>query len=639
MAAAYKEGRLYVLSRGRLCILQTSPGAVPAPIGEIEGLGNTRQIQVSGNLAAVTSRDDGFWLIDVADPAKPAILSHYDSIELATGVALGQNIALVACRQYGVEQIDISDPRRPRHMSTFRTGEAQSVFLQNGLAYVGDWAPRKVIVCDLRDPWRPARVSEIPMDGFGDGVFVRDNICFAATGHHSGAKRKSNPGETGHFVPDDQDEGYGRGHGLEIFDVSDPAHAQLLSRTKLPRFYHLSYDMWNVQVSGHLAVVGDTHNGIYVFDIRDLSRPVPVGYHRLPVAGKAGLPDAVGGFTLGKDFIYVAGVQTGLHTVPCPGIQPVQLAPQPMDFAKDSPPQEIAAPATAAYRPDGQVHEVAADEATGEIWVAAGRAGLHRFSLNGQAGRQLAETQGIAFSVDFRDGMIAVGEGTAGLSLWNRTPEGIALAGRYASKVGGIGQVRISPDKRYLIAHAGPNVLEVLDIASPKEPRRVLDECRVGLFYRTPFSHGFLPDGRFGCCWHVTGMYIFDLKDRPEFSGWMVPGSMDLGDGMAVSGDRFVATRNGGYVVLQPGQTEVTDRDIVRVPNCELRGKPSVFGTTLYTAQRWKGTITAVDMADSAHPALRWSLRIAGNPGPVQELSGKAIIPGGYDGVIVMPNR
>lgn len=630
MDVACNDGWIYVLSRGRLCTFRTDGELASTPIGELQGLGNTRQIEIAGDLAAITSREDGLWLVDITDPAQPLLLSHYDTIELATGIALGPSLAMVACRQYGLELIDISDPRCPRHVSTFRTGEAQSVYYHDGLAYIGDWAPREVVVCDVRNPWRPALVSRLPLDGFGDGVFVRENLCFAATGHHSRAMRQRDPG----------DAEYGRGHGLEIFDVSDPKEPRFVARTKLPRLYSLGLDMWDVQVSGDFAVVGDTHNGLYVFDIRDPAHPVAAGYHRLPAAGSEKLPDAVGGFAIGRDTIYVAGARTGLHTLALPGIEPVPARALERGMFADSSPAAIEPPAFVAYRPEGQVHDVAVDEASGEIWVAAGTGGLHRVRLgDDNSGKQVAATEGVAFSVDIRDDLVALGEGTAGLSLWRVGNDGAELLGRYQSSVGGIGQIRISSDKQYAIVHAGPNVLEILDIRTPSQPRRVLSDVHTGLFYRTPFSHGFLPDGRFGCLWHVSGLFVFDLQGPagPRFSGWSVPRRMDLGNGAAVCGERLLVVGNGGYSLLDPGQTEIADRDVVRLPGVDLRGKPSVFGDTLYLAQRWRGRIVAVDIADPEHPRLRWSLEIEGNPGVVKELSRQAIIPGGYDGVLVRP--
>ncbi|OGV75135.1 MAG: hypothetical protein A3K19_13320 [Lentisphaerae bacterium RIFOXYB12_FULL_65_16] len=633
MDAKTKDGWLYVLSCGRLCTFRTPIGPESTPAGQLDGLGNTRQIEIAGNLAAITSREDGLRLVDVSNPERLSLLSHYDTIELATGIALGANVALVACRVYGVELIDISNPKRPRHLSTVQTGEAQSVVLHNGFAYVGVWVSREVVVCDVRNPGRPAIVNRIALDGYGDGVTIRGNICFAATGHHARTLQRGDPG----------DPGYGAGHGLEIFDVSDPTCSRPISRIKLPRLFGSSWDMWDVAVSGDLAVVGDTHNGIYVFDISDLVHPVPVGHHRLPVQGK--FPDAVGGFAVGHDCIYVAGIHTGLHTVSAPGLRPVPAPPeQRLALSTPRPRGNPEAAVAVAYRPEGQVHEVAFDAQTGDVWVAAGKAGLHRLSFGATgAGRQESTTDGVAFSVDARDGMVVSGEGRAGMSIWRRTADGIALLGRYQSRAGGIGQVRISPDQRYVIAHAGTNTLEILDITSPQAPRRVLEDRHTGLFYRTPFGHRFLPGTRFACLWHVVGVFVFDLdaENGPEFSGWAVTaewttsGCMHQGDGVAVLGDRLLVTYRGGYAVLNDGQAEVRECDVVRLPGHVLAGKPTIFGTTLYVAHRLDGAVTAVDIADPQHPVLRWSLQLDGNPGPVVETNGTAIIPAGYDGVLV----
>jgi len=629
--AAWHKGLLYAIAPNKLCIFRPGPGGALTPVGELEGLGATRQIELVGNLAGVTSREDGFWLIDVSRAERPQLLSHYDTIELATGIAMSDHVALVACRQYGIEQIDITNPRRPRHLSTFRTGEAQSVFLSQGLAYVGDWGTRELVICNLRNPWKPEPVAHLALDGFGDGVFVRGKVCFAATGHHSRQMRQRLP----------SDPAYGRGHGMEIIDVSNPREPRLISRVKLPRLYQQkSYDMWDVQVSGDLAVVGDTHNGIYVFNVRDLAHPVPVGYRQLPLCGDERLPGAVGGFAIGEDCLYVAGPQTGLHTLALPGIRPVMIAER-LEVPAQRPAAEIKSPARVAYRPEGQVHEVAVDPVRGDVWVAAGSAGLHRLRLDDpRAGKQVVATQSVAFSVDVQGGVVAVGEGVAGLSLWRPTAAGAELLGRYQSPVGGIGQVRLSPDVRYLVVHAGPNKLEVLDIRSPKQPKCVLDDQHLGLFYRTPFSHGFLPDGRFGVLWHATGMYVFTVggEQGPRYAGWTIPGAVNFAGGMAAYGDRFLATCNGGYAVLKDGQTTISPKtDLVRIPGQRIEGKPSVFGTTLYVSQRWKGQIAAVDISAPQKPKLRWTLQVEGNPGTVQELRGQAVIPAGYDGVIVRP--
>lgn len=87
-------------------------------MGRLGGLGNTRQIAVMGGIAHITAREQGLFIVDVRKPEAPVLLSHYDTVELATGIAVSGPIAYVARRNYGVELVDISDPAHCRHVST-----------------------------------------------------------------------------------------------------------------------------------------------------------------------------------------------------------------------------------------------------------------------------------------------------------------------------------------------------------------------------------------------------------------------------------------------------------------------------------------------------------------------------------------
>ena len=158
----------------------------------------------------------------------------FDTVEFATGLAISGNILFVACRHYGVQLIDVSVPSAPRHLSTVRTGEAQSVVARNGYLYTGVWATSEVVTVDVRDPWNPVITARTPLDGYGDGVDVEGDMLYVATGHHSRETPRKQQG----------DPGFGRGHGLELLDISDPAHPRWVSRVKFPPLYEIGNDMW-----------------------------------------------------------------------------------------------------------------------------------------------------------------------------------------------------------------------------------------------------------------------------------------------------------------------------------------------------------------------------------------------------------
>jgi hypothetical protein len=253
----------YAIGKRTLHVLDISQSGKPRPVGKLGGLGNARQIVVENGLAYIASREDGLFIVDVRDPNAPQLAGRHDTIEFATGICKSGNVLFVACRQFGVELVDVSDPSSPRHLSTVRTGEAQSVAERDGYLYVGVWASSEVVTVDVQNPWIPQITSRTPLDGYGDGVDVSGNFLYAATGHHSRRRPKSKLG----------DPGFGTGHGLEILDIANPAFPKQVARVKFPALYNIRHDMWSVSISGDYAFVADTHNGVFVLNIAKPLRP------------------------------------------------------------------------------------------------------------------------------------------------------------------------------------------------------------------------------------------------------------------------------------------------------------------------------------------------------------------------------
>jgi hypothetical protein len=194
MAARVAGKTLYSIGRGKLRVFDVRDPADPQPLGSLDGLGNTRQIEVEDQVAYITSREDGVFIVDVGNPREPRLLCHYDPIEVATGIDVSGDVMFVACRSHGVELVDVSNPQEPQHLGTARTGEAQSVDVSNGYAYVGVWGSSELVVVDVRNPRKPEITARCPLDGYGDGVAVRGEHVYVATGHHSRARKKSRPG-------------------------------------------------------------------------------------------------------------------------------------------------------------------------------------------------------------------------------------------------------------------------------------------------------------------------------------------------------------------------------------------------------------------------------------------------------------
>ena len=96
MDCAVSGNFLYAAGAGRLRIFSLEEPFQPRFRGELAGLGNTRQIEIADSTAHITSREDGYFQVDVTDPAHPVLLSHYDTIEMAPEASLSSPAAPTA---------------------------------------------------------------------------------------------------------------------------------------------------------------------------------------------------------------------------------------------------------------------------------------------------------------------------------------------------------------------------------------------------------------------------------------------------------------------------------------------------------------------------------------------------------------
>ena len=616
---------LYVIGGGKLSIFDVSDPQSPRATGTIGGLGHVRQLCVRRGIAYVTAREDGLFLVDVATPAKMQVLSHYDTIELATGIAVSGDVALVACRTAGVELVDVSTPEKPVHLSTVRTGEAQSVAVRDGILYAGVWATGELVTCDVSKPRAPAVLARAALDGYGDGVDVRGDYCYVATGHHS----RSLP----HRVP--ADPGYGRGHGLEILDVSDPQRPQFVGRVKFPPLYRLGMDMWSVTATDRYAFVADTYNGVFVVDLAEPSEPRVVSHRKLPFMAERNDPSPAAGLALGHGVVFVAGAWSDVHVLGASMAKPV--VPEPDLAPTVGPPiQPEPDPCFRAYRPPGQVHAVDFDDVA---FLACGSDGLHAIEVSPKI-RPLRTypTAGVAFDVAVRPPHVYVAEGDGGLSIWKHIGQGeLDAQGRYRVAGESIRQVVVPAAEKYALLHVGPNTLHVVDITNPNQPTCVFRDSRLGLFYYGPIAEGQLAD-RYACChWHVSGLYWYDLADGAvKWAGQHYPYRIGSRNGVAVFDERALVTCRGGYALISLEEARSPkELDVHRVPGLDFHGKPTLRDDMLYVADRNAGRVTVIDVTDPARPRLVDQVQLAEHPGPVAVHDGVAVIPAGYQGLLV----
>jgi len=633
MDAAIVGDRLYVIGRGKLRVLDITKPRSPKLLGTLTNLGRPRQIEVQDDVAYITAREEGMFIVDVSDSTKPELLSHYNAIELATGIAVSGNVAFVACRTYGVELVNVTDPSKPLHLSTVRTGEAQSCVARDGLLYVGVWGSKELVICDVKNPRKPKVISKTPLDGYGDGLCMRGKHCFVATGHHSRKMKKR----------DESDPAFGAGHGLEILDVTRPSRPKFVSRIKTPRYYRIGMDMWDVIVSGTYAYLADTYNGVFVVDISDIEKPQFAAHRQLAYVKSRKASSPVGGFAIGDGVIYAAGAWADLHVIDAPMAKP----PQPeRDRAPVIPPDKPAKSSKfRVYKPDGQVWAVAfADDVA---LVACGSAGLHAVELWPKINRLAEyETEGFAVDVKVRGSYVYVAESKGGLSIWKRKRSGaLETVGRFRVRGQSIKQVVVPQRGKYALLDVGQSSFYIIDVTDPANPKKVLKDVRHGLLYGYQIAERLI-EGRYACCfWHVTGFYWYDLYSEaaPVYSGDNYRVRAGANNGMAVLAngrDALVTTNRRAYVIVNRKERRPLE-ELPRygIKGRKLSGKPSIYGSTLYVADRFWGRVSIVDITNVERPKLVEELDLDGNPCFVVEHNGTPIIPAGYQGLLVLRSQ
>jgi hypothetical protein len=648
MDAAVCGKQAYFIGQGKLHIADISDPARPKVTGSLGELGNTRQIVVAKDVAYVSSRADGLFVISVKDPTAPRLLCHYDSIEWATGLAISGDILFVACRNFGVELVDVSNPQKPLHLSTVRTGEAQSVVARNGWLYTGVWATSEIVVTDIHNPRQPHISARIPMDGYGDGVDVHGNFLFAATGHHSRAPHKN-----------DGDPGFGCGHGLEIFDISDPAKPAFVSRVKFPKLYQLGNDMWSVTISGKYAFVADTYNGIFVVDVSDPREPFFTAHCQLPLFDSnklpkirpngeieplkqqdnksQSLPGFVGGFALAQNFIYAAGGWTDLHIIAapdlaCPPTAEINTPPliPPLQAEKEE--------GYRRYRPDGQVYAVGllGDSAV----LACGSTGIHVVQTWPEI-KPLATYSTDDFSTDIcvLNNMVFVAEGIAGLSIRELESDGkLKLIGRHHVKGQRVRHVVVPPPGKYALVQVGEGALHIVDISNPNAPKLSLKDSHLGLLYGNQIMDGLIDNRYAAVFWHASGLYWYDLYggSTPVCTGQIHENRFNPQNGVTVLKNQVLTTRRNGYVMFDRQEKRPLDElPLYRIKNHQLAGKTTIFQNRLYTANRDGGNVNVVDISNPSSPQLLESFVTKGNPGRIIAHQKGFIIPDGYNGLLV----
>lgn len=633
---AQRDKYLYTCGSRHFTIYDISNPLKPEMVSRVENLSvDCRQICIHKNLACITARTDGLYIFDIRNPSNPILLSHYDTIELATGIACDQDIAYVCQRQYGTEFIDISVPEHPRHIGFVLSGEAQSVDTANGILYAGDWGSRKLSLFDVRNPKNPQFIGDAPLDGLGDGVYVRDGIAYAGTGlvrHKKGGKIRNEH----------------EGNGLDIFSLADLKKPRLLGRIKMPVLAFPIYpDLWSVQVNEEkIAYVNNTYNGIFCIDVSDPTTPKSIAY-AIPWNTKANRPDFMGSLAVVDHVIYAAGYHTGLWLIPAHGFAKrpgprKDLPVPPGPVAADLPSNEELLKDFSFYKANGQIGAVCKDIRGKGFWVAAGMDGIHQIEIrdNKPLLIQKVSTSGTVYDVKSIKDLIFTAECDKGFGIYKVGTDGtVKEFSRFHTKES-VRQIVVSDDARWAILKVGNGTLFFLNLSHPESPCLVFkDSVSHGIMYGREVVGSITKEGIASALFWSFGFAWYDLSGEIPKKVGLKPlvGASFFTGGTFHNNKLYYSTAKKGFYIFDLLDTKPMDEDrFYKVKDLNCRGKIFIGGSTACIVDRRNGVISKVDISDPEKAKVLKEYKIKGHPDPGLFLEdGRMIIPCGYAGLLI----
>lgn len=612
---------LFAANDRQLVIFDLTNPAVPQKCAELEVMG-ARQIVSDGKYLYLSARQWGVQVFDVSQPAAPKQVAWIDSTEMATGLDLSGNLLCVTNRVYGIELFDVSNPLLPRRLSLLRIDgiAAQSVFCYDGKIAIGDWRSGQFVVADISNPYHPQLIGSAALDGYGDGVWVCRGYGYASTGHHA----KHGPKESR----------YGNGHGLEIFDLTDPRRPRRTGGVKFPRFHELNNDFWSVRADGETAYVTDTHNGFFLVDVADPANPGLLGRFVLPnrkrfsqIQNKEVVdPDCATGLAVGDGVVYVAGQKSGIFVLP------VGKRARPLERNKTArilqhSPEKL--PNGVIRHPvPGIVRRLAIRG--DELFAACSADGVRRFRIVGEGALKEIPAQlgGIVYDVAVRGDILLAARGLS-LESYRIEPDRLVRLGEIAGTFSRPFQV-IHLFGKTAICSGGTRTVTAVDVSDPAQLRFAGRNDGPSLLYSDVIPERAV-DGVFPVHWPGREIRFLSVKDGSlRLLPFAAPKqNLDQLSGITAVGTKFIAPFQQGLLVLDPHDGSAVEKKTsgAAYPS----GIPSWSGDgAVAFSDRRSGKVTVFDCRDldNIHPIEKRSYDLSsGVPDRAVFYRGRMFIP------------
>ena len=260
----------YVGDQRGLNVINVSQPASPFVEGYLDTSSALLHVAASRNLVFVNWDFSELRVIDVSDPANPALVGALPITDIQS---LSTNGGLVFLADGEIQIIDVHDPSLPEVIGRFSPpDDPVDVVVSGDFAYAA--AGSEMRVWDVLDPASPISIANLDLPASSLGIDVVENTAFLSD-FQDGLRvvdigDPTAPVEIGHL----DISGYGFGrlavadgfayivdyHGLVMVDVSDP------TTPAFPRRGPGYFDGQDLAVSGTTVYVAAGGQGLFIFE-------------------------------------------------------------------------------------------------------------------------------------------------------------------------------------------------------------------------------------------------------------------------------------------------------------------------------------------------------------------------------------
>jgi hypothetical protein len=360
------------MERCGLAVVEISNPSAPQVLAHEEIRGGARSLSIAGDYVYVGGSGGGLQVVDVSTPASPTVSGAFRRVGVFSSMAL-HNSLLYVPTTHGLHRIDVSDPHRPAqtayldqegheialsgnygyltrrsssdsepselqilNLSTLQTvgaldipGYTDDHVVVGEYAYVGTILPPtydlQLRVVDVSNPVAPQARGTYDVgepEPYSLYLAAEDDVLYVSAGGDLHLFDISNPmalqSLTAPEIPAPRQIAIKNGYayvrtgslsvsnGLYILDVSTPTSPTVVGS-------YAEDDLWtsasSMDVSARYAYVSTYRSGLFVFDIREPTQPLPLG--RIQDRRSQRINDVL----VDGEYIYAADTAQGLRVL------------------------------------------------------------------------------------------------------------------------------------------------------------------------------------------------------------------------------------------------------------------------------------------------------------------------------------